>query len=165
MQSPSKLYLARDLMNLAIEEAKLALASGDIPVGAIILCDGEIISSQHNRVEEYNSPLAHAELLAIEEATSKLRTKFLGKCDMYVTLEPCAMCAGAIVLSRIRRLYIGADELKTGACGSVFNIVQSDKLNHFVDIYRGIGEQESIELISNFFSRVRENKLNKSKLF
>jgi len=155
MHQRNNIYLARDLMNIAIEEAKLSLLSGDVPVGAIILHNGEIISKQHNRVEECVAPAAHAELLAIQDACNKLGTKFLEKCDMYVTLEPCAMCAGAIVLARIRRLYIGAYNPKAGACRSVFNIVQNDKLNHFVDVYYGIREKECSELLTNFFRKKR----------
>lgn len=150
--------LIRDYMKLAVEEAKLSLISGDVPIGAIIVHQGEIIAKAHNQVEELKNPLAHAEITAINLASQFLSSKFLLDCDMYVTLEPCSMCAGAIVLSKIRRLYIGAEDEKTGACGSVYNIVQNYRLNHQTELYIGILKDECSKIITDFFEDLRAKK-------
>ncbi len=150
--------LIKEYMKMAVEEAKLSLEAGDVPVGAIIVHKDTVIAKAHNEVENCNNPLAHAEILAIKKAITALNTKYLIDCDMYVTLEPCTMCAGAIVLSRLRRLYIGADDLKAGACGSVYNLVQNNRLNHSVELYQGILKDECSGLISDFFRNLRENK-------
>ncbi|MBF1171874.1 MAG: nucleoside deaminase [[Eubacterium] sulci] len=145
-------------MKEAIKEAQKAAEMGEIPVGAVIVKDGEIISRGHNLTETTNDPTAHAEIIAIREASKVLGGWRLIGCDMYVTMEPCSMCAGALVWSRIEHLYIGADDPKTGACGSVFNIVQDDRLNHQIAVDRGIMAEESSQLVREFFRNLRNKR-------
>ena len=151
------MYLAQDFMSLAIEEAMKTNESGDVPVGVVIVKNNEIIAKSHNKVQLLNNPIYHAEIIAINSAINCLETKYLIDCDMYVTLEPCVMCAGAIVLSRIKRLYIGTEDMKSGACSSVFNIVQDRRLNHYTEVYFGINEEKCKKLLVNFFNDVRNN--------
>lgn len=141
----------------AIEEAKIAAEKGEVPVGAIIVKNGKIISSSHNTKEESNDPTEHAEINAIRKATQYLGDWRLSGCDMYVTLEPCTMCAGAIVQSRIRNLYIGTFDPKGGGCGSVFNITQSDHLNHWVNVI-WLYNEECSEILQKFFKQRRKEK-------
>lgn len=155
-------FLARDFMEIALAEARFAVNNGDVPVGAIIVKGGKIISKAHNEVVLNNNPLAHAEMLAIDRAVQAVGDKNLSGCDLYVTLEPCAMCAGAIVLARIRRVYIGTDDTKTGACGSIYNILQDRRLNHYCEIYNGISSERCARLLSDFFSKLRETKQTKN---
>lgn len=143
-------------MSLAIEEAKKAEMHEDIPIGCIIVKGNDILASQHNKVEQNSDSTAHAELLAIREAQEKVGYKHLIDCDMYVTLEPCSMCAGAIVLSRIEKVYIAAKDPKTGACGSVLNIIDNESLNHRCAIEFGILGFESAKLIKDFFKKIRQ---------
>ncbi len=145
-------------MKEALKEAQKAAEMGEIPVGAVIVKDGEIISRGHNLTETTNDPTAHAEIIAIREASKVLGGWRLIGCDMYVTMEPCSMCAGALVWSRIEHLYIGADDPKTGACGSVFNIVQDDRLNHQIAVDRGIMAEESSQLVREFFRNLRNKR-------
>lgn len=141
-------------MREALLEAEAAAAAGEVPVGAVIVRDGEIISRAHNLVETLKSSSAHAEMLALDAAEKALGAKWLSGCTVYVTLEPCSMCAGAMVLARIDRLVIGAMDPKAGACGSVSNIAASDSLNHRIDITSGIlGEKCSNQLKSFFRAR------------
>ncbi|MBR2674399.1 MAG: tRNA adenosine(34) deaminase TadA [Mogibacterium sp.] len=139
----------------ALKEAEAASNEGEVPVGAVIVKDGEIIARAHNRVERDSSSSAHAEMLAIEKAEKALGGKWLIGADMYVTLEPCSMCAGALVLSRLQRLVIGAADPKTGACGSMLNIAANDKLNHRIEIKRGVLEEECSQLLKEFFKAKR----------
>lgn len=145
-------------MQLAFEEAKKAAAIGEVPVGAVIVKDGEVIAAGHNRTESDKDPTAHAEMLAIRQAAARLGGWRLPGCQMYVTTEPCSMCAGAIVWSRIEKLYIGTMDPKSGACGSVFNIPQEAKLNHFVEIETGIMQAECSQLMKDFFKKLRKEK-------
>lgn len=145
-------------MKEALKEAQKAAEMGEIPVGAVIVKDGEIISRGHNLTETTNDPTAHAEIIAIREASKVLGGWRLIGCDMYVTMEPCSMCAGALVWSRIEHLYIGADDPKTGACGSVFNIVQDERLNHQIAVDRGIMAEESSQLVREFFRNLRNKR-------
>lgn len=154
------MYTLHDFMNITIAEAKLSLESNDIPIGTIIVKDNNIIAKAHNQVEKLKNPIAHSEIIAINEAINKLGTKYLYDCDMYVNLEPCIMCAGAIVLARIKRIYIGTENTQTGACGSLYNILQEKQLNHYTEIYNGIAKEECSKLISNFFQDIRK-KANK----
>lgn len=140
-------------MDLAIEEAKKAGTIGEVPVGAVIVKNGEIIAKAHNLKETLNSPTAHAEILAIEEACKKLNNWRLSGCELYVTLEPCPMCAGAILQSRIAKLHIGTIDDTTGACGSIINIVQNPNLNHFLDV-KWYNDERCSDILTNFF-RVR----------
>lgn len=139
-----------DYMDIALEEAKKAMELGEVPVGAIIIKDNKIISKAHNLKETLNDPTAHAEILAIQKATKVLKNWRLSGCEMYVTLEPCPMCAGAILQSRISKLHIGTFDDKTGACGSVVNIVQNDNLNFFLDL-KWEYNKDCSDLLSSFF--------------
>ena len=136
-------------------EAKKAFDIGEVPIGAVIVRDGEILSKGHNLTEFAKDPTAHAELIAIREAASKLGSPRLTGCSMYVTVEPCSMCAGALLWARIEKLYIGAMDKKAGACGSVFDIVDSPKLNHRIVVETGIMEEECVEIIQRFFRNLR----------
>lgn len=145
-------------MEIALEEAKKAMDLGEVPVGAIIVKDNKIISKAHNLKETLKDPTAHAEILAIKEAVKVLKNWRLTDCVMYVTLEPCPMCAGAILQSRLSKLCIGTFDEKTGACGSVINLVQNDNLNFFLDLKWEYNENCS-ELLSSFFRYRREDKI------
>lgn len=135
----------------ALREAAQAAAEGEVPVGAVIVKDGQIIARAHNRVETSRRSFAHAEMLALEEAEKALGAKWLPGAVMYVTLEPCSMCSGAMVLARLKRLVIGADDPKTGACGSLYNIANDERLNHSIEIKRGVLAAESSALLKDFF--------------
>lgn len=139
----------------ALKEAAKAAEMGEIPVGAVIVRDGEVIARGHNMTETMKDPTAHAEMLAIRQAAQKLGGWRLLGCQMFVTTEPCSMCAGAIVLARIEKLFIGTMDPKAGACGSVFNIPQENRLNHFVEIETGIMEEECSLLMKEFFRKLR----------
>ncbi len=139
----------------ALKEANAAAAEGEVPIGAVIVRDGEIIARAHNRTEQDKDPTAHAEILAIREAAARLGGWRLPGCSMYVTVEPCSMCAGAIVWSRIERLYIGAMDPKAGACGSLYNIPSDSRLNHNVEIETGLMGEECSRLMKDFFRKLR----------
>ncbi len=142
-------------MSLALEEATKAYDRDEIPVGAIIVKNNTIIGKGYNQVEHLKDPTAHAEIIAITAACNKLGTKYLDDCDLYVTLEPCVMCTGALVLARIQTIYFSAFEPKFGACGSLFNIVENSKINHTPKVYSGIYENYSKELLKEFFNKKR----------
>lgn len=144
-------------MKEALEEAKKAYELEEVPVGCVIVKDGEVIARAHNLVESLQNPLKHAELIAIEEASKKINSWRLIDCELYVTLEPCAMCASAMVYSRIKKVYFGAYDIKRGFVGSVDNILQRKELNHTVDFEGGILLEESLSLIQNFFKDLRKN--------
>ena len=135
----------------AVKEAARAAEEGEVPVGAVIVKDGQIIAQAHNRIEASRRSSAHAEMLALEAAEEKLCAKWLTGATMYVTLEPCSMCAGAMVLARIARLVIGTDDPKTGACGSLYNIASDERLNHSIEITRGVLAGECSALLKDFF--------------
>ena len=140
----------------ALEQARIAAAEGEVPVGAVIVHKGEIIAKAHNMTEQLKDPTAHAEMLAIRQAATELGGWRLPDCQMFVTAEPCSMCAGAIVWSRIDKLYIGTMDPKAGACGSVFNIPQERKLNHYVEIETGLLQEECAQVLKDFFRKLRE---------
>jgi tRNA(adenine34) deaminase len=142
-------------MRFAIREAAAAGAATDVPVGAVLIRDGNVIGRGQNHVERTHDPTAHAEMYAIREASASLGYERLTGSTLYVTLEPCAMCAGAIVLARIQRLVIGTVDPKTGACGSLMDIVQDERLNHRVDVISGILADESAAQLRRFFRTVR----------
>ncbi len=142
-------------MEEALKEAKKAYKDLEIPVGAVLVHDGKIIGRGHNKVENLKNALLHAELIAIDEASKSLSAWRLTDCTMYVTLEPCAMCAGAIVNSRIKRLVIGSFDPKRGCAGSLMNIVNHDGLNHRLEVSVGILEAECRELLQSFFKELR----------
>ena len=141
----------------ALEEAKKAQAIGEVPIGAIIEKDGEIIGRGHNMTESLKDPTAHAEMMAIKDGLKNTGGYRLTGCNMYVTVEPCTMCIGALILSRISKLYIGAMDQKAGACGSVFNIPIEEKLNHTIEIHTGIMKDECQKIIKDFFKQIRED--------
>lgn len=156
MNSPS----SRDIffMKAAFEEALKALKNNDIPIGAVITKDDKIISRGYNQVEYKQNSLFHAEIIAINKAIKKIGYKHLLDCKMYINLEPCVMCAGAIVLARIPEIFISTKNLKAGAGGSVLNILTNKELNHKCKVNFGLIENESSKLIKDFFRELREAK-------
>ena len=149
-------------MKEAIRQAKKAYAIEEVPIGCVIVHDGKIIARGYNRRNTDKNTLAHAELTAIKKATKKLGDWRLEGCSMYVTLEPCQMCAGALVQSRIDKVYIGSMNPKAGCAGSVLNLLQIPSFNHQVDIEIGILGQECSSMLSSFFRELREKKKNKN---
>jgi len=145
----------RRLMQLALEEARASLQHEDVPIGCVIVRDDEVLARAHNRREESNDPTAHAEILALSEAAQKIGSWRLEGCSAYVTLEPCAMCAGAMVLARIDRLVYGAPDPKAGAVRSLFNLADDPRLNHRVEVTAGLLEQDSSALLKEFFATRR----------
>lgn len=145
-------------MRLALEQAALAPASGEVPIAALLVHEGQVLAQAHNLRETRQDPTAHAEILVIQEAAAKLGTWRLIDCTLYVTLEPCPMCAGAVVLSRIARTVFGAWDPKAGACGSLMDIPTDPRLNHRVEITGGILEKESQRLLQEFFRNRRSEQ-------
>ncbi len=145
-------------MLLAIEEAKKAAEIGEVPVGAVIVHDGEIIAKAYNLREVNKSCLAHAEILAIDSASKYLGGWRLQNCDMYVTLEPCLMCAGAIYQARIKNLYFGARDPKAGAVKSLYEVLSDDRLNHQVNVESGLCEDTCSQLLKDFFVKLRNKR-------
>jgi tRNA(adenine34) deaminase len=143
-------------MRHALSEAQLASKKEEVPVGAVVVYEDKIIGRGHNQVERLNDPTAHAEIIAIGAACNFLNSWRLSDASLYVTIEPCAMCAGAIVLSRIDRLVFGAKDPKAGACGSLYNIVRDNRLNHQVEIVPYVLEEECGQLVREFFEKVRK---------
>ena len=143
-------------MSEAIKEARKAFEEDEVPVGAVVVHKGKVIARGHNQVERLRDPTAHAEMLALTSATNYLGTKWLNEASLYVTIEPCSMCAGALVLSRIKHVYFGSKDPKTGACGSVVNIIHHKKLNHRIKVKSGILEKECSSLLKEFFRKKRE---------
>ena len=142
-------------MSEAIKEAQKAIQEDEVPVGCIIVHDRKIIARGHNQVERLKDPTAHAEMIALTAATSYLGVKWLSGASAYVTIEPCSMCAGALILARIDRLVYGADDPKAGACGSLVNIVNNKRLNHRIKIAKGVLAKESSSLLKDYFSHKR----------
>ncbi|ARA98140.1 MULTISPECIES: tRNA adenosine(34) deaminase TadA [Geobacillus] len=147
-------------MRLAIEEAKKAEQIGEVPIGAVIVQDGRVIARAHNLRETEQRAIAHAEILAIDEACQATGSWRLERATLYVTLEPCAMCAGAIVLSRIERVVFGASDPKGGCAGTLMNLLQESRFNHQADVTSGVLASECGSLLSDFFRRLRERKKN-----
>jgi tRNA(adenine34) deaminase len=145
-------------MNEAFQEAKKALEKDEPPVGAVVVKDDEIIARGHNLREALQDPTAHAEMLAIKAAAAKLGRWRLSDCTMYVTLEPCAMCSGAMVLARFHRLVYGTHDPKAGAINSLMNLVSDPRLNHQVEVQSGILAEECGDLLRDFFSSRRQKK-------
>ena len=145
-------------MSEALKEARAAYELGEVPIGAVVEKDGIIIGRGHNLTETSKDPTAHAELLALRQAAKELGGWRLSGCSLYVTAEPCAMCAGAIVWARIENLYIGTMDPKSGACGSVFNIPQEPRLNHYVEIETGMMQTECQTILKAFFKELRKKK-------
>ncbi len=145
-------------MKEALKQARQAYNKLEVPVGAVIVKDGKIIARACNQKEYKNDSTNHAEILAIKKASKKLNSWRLIDCEMYVTLEPCSMCAGALIQSRIKKVYIGAPDLKTGACGSVLNLLHDYKFNHFVEIEHGVLKDECENILKDFFVKLRNIK-------
>ena len=148
-------------MRAALDEAESGSANGEVPVGAVVLRDGEIIGRGQNRVIRDSDPTAHAEIVAMRTAARHLGNYRLNGCELYVTLESCAMCAGAILHARIARLVYAAADPKAGACGSVLNVMNHPKLNHRVDVVSGVMAEECGGLLQNFFRAKRERPASK----
>ncbi len=138
-------------MEQAFREAEKAFSKEELPVGAVIVFENRVIAKGHNQVESLKDPTAHAEILAITAASAYLTSKQLLGCTMYVTLEPCSMCAGAIVLAKIESLFFGAFDNKSGACGSVLNITNNKSLNHKINVVGGILDDKCGEILKSFF--------------
>lgn len=148
----------RNFMEAALEEARKAMAMGEVPVGAVIVKDGRILGRGHNLTESTKDPTAHAELIAIREAAAALGGWRLIGCTMFVTVEPCSMCAGALVWSRMENLVIGTMDPKSGGCGSIFNITGDNRLNHQVQVETGLLQEECETLMKDFFRKLRNHK-------
>ncbi len=142
-------------MAMALEQARYAFEKDEVPVGAVIVLGNQVIAAGHNLREINKSATAHAEIVAIERACAAIGSWYLTDCDLYVTLEPCIMCAGAILNARIRRLYFGAFDPKAGACGSVTDVLSLKQLNHRVTVYSGIMEDECAQILKEFFLKKR----------
>ncbi len=142
-------------MKIALREAQKAYEDEEVPVGALVIFENKIIGKGYNQIEKLQDPTAHAEMIAITAAADYLQSRRLEQCTLYVTLEPCTMCAGAVVLARIPTLVFGAYDPKAGACGTLYNIVQDKRLNHQPHVIGGVCDKESEELLKGFFGRVR----------
>ena len=145
-------------MQEAIKEAKKAEQKLEVPVGCVIVKDGEIIARGYNQKETKKDTTKHAEIIAIQKASKKLESWRLINCEMYVTLEPCSMCAGAIIQSRIKKIYIGTMDEKTGACGSVLNLLEDYPFNHKVEIETGVEKEKCEKILKEFFKKLRNAK-------
>lgn len=146
---------ARSFMDLALKQAEIAETAGEVPIGCVIVRDGEVIAQAGNRTLTDRDPTAHAEVLAIREAARVTGSERLTDCDLYVTLEPCTMCAGAVSFARIRRLYYGAADPKGGAVDSGVRFFASPTCHHAPEIYPSVGESEAAALLTNFFKAKR----------
>ena len=147
-----------DYMRHALDEARLAAAAGEVPIGAVLVVNEAVVARAHNRREVWQDPTAHAELIAIREASAHLRAWRLVGSTLYVTMEPCAMCIGAAILARVERVVFGVRDPKGGACGSVLNIPEERRLNHRLDVVGGVLEEESRALLQEFFKNLREKE-------
>ena len=143
-------------LKMAYKEALLAFSEDEVPVGCVIVKDGKVIAKSHNKREKKQSALAHAEIIAIEKACKKLKAKFLDGATIYITLEPCLMCMGAIIQARISRVVYSANEPKFGSIVSIGNILNDYKINHHIDVTQGIMEDEVSALMKDFFSKLRK---------
>ena len=145
-------------MKQALKEAEKAYKKLEVPVGAVIVKDGKIIARAHNQKETKTDTTKHAEILAIQKASKKLNAWRLTGCEMYVTLEPCSMCAGALIQSRISKVYIGTMDYKTGACGSVLNLLKDYEFNHKVEMEKDILQEDCEKILKDFFKELRKSK-------
>ena len=155
--------MQENFMKEALKEAEKALAKEEVPVGAVIVKDGKVIARAHNIKESKKDSTCHAEILAIQKACKKLDSWRLLDCEMYVTLEPFSMCAGALINSRIKKLYIGTDDGKTGACGSVLNLLGDYKFNHKIEVEKYILKEDCEKLLKDFFKFLRERNKSERK--
>ena len=154
-KAPALSLADRAGMEAALDEARKAAARNEVPVGAVILRNGDVLSTAHNQTVARRDPTAHAELLAIQQALQVVASDRLEDCTLYVTLEPCAQCAGAIVLAKVGRLVFGAYDEKAGMCGSVGDLVRHQKLNHRLEVQGGVMEEPCGDLLSEFFQAKR----------
>lgn len=145
-------------MKEAIKEAKKAQLIDEVPIGCVIVKDDKIIARGHNQRETKQSPIGHAEIIAINKASKKLKSWRLEGCDIYVTLEPCIMCSGAIIQSRINKVYYGASDPKGGALGSSINVLEANNINHHPKVVSGILKEECSSIITNYFKAKRQSK-------
>jgi len=143
-------------MFAALQEAEKAYENGEVPVGSVIVYNNRIVARGHNQIELLKDPTAHAEMIAITSAANHLNNWRLEGCAIYVTVEPCIMCTGALIASRISELYFALHDSKSGACGSVYNIAEESKLNHTIKVFSGIYAEESRSLLESFFKTVRK---------
>ena len=157
------MYNDQHFMNIAIEEARKAQEIGEVPIGAVIVIDGKVVSTAFNLRERDQRSIAHAEILAIDKACNALGTWRLEEATLYVTLEPCPMCAGAIVLSRIKRVVYGAQDPKGGCAGTLMNLLQEQRFNHQVEITKGVEQDACSSLLSTFFKELRERKKKRGR--
>lgn len=144
-------------MRKAFVLAEQAADAGEIPIGAVVVYNDQIIGRGYNQTEMLNDATAHAEMIALSAASATLENKYLQDCTLYVTLEPCPMCAGALVWTKIKRIVFGAPDPKSGACGSVFNLSTNNKLNHRIEVIQGVLEQDCEWLLKQFFAKKREH--------
>ena len=142
-------------MRAAIDAAEIAEGNGDVPIGAVIVCENRIIARAYNQREQLADPTAHAEIIALTQAAASFENWRLHGCTIYVTLEPCPMCAGALVLARLDRLVFGCEDPKTGACGSLYNIVEDKRLNHRLNVTSGVLAEKCSEQLQSFFQQKR----------
>lgn len=145
-------------MNEALKEARKAYAKGEVPIGAVVVLNGEVIGRGHNLRESDQDATLHAEMKAIQEANKRLGSWRLLDCQLYVTLEPCPMCSGAIILSRLQRVVYGASDPKAGTCGTLMNLVEDERFNHQAIVTRGVLEEECSTMLSQFFKELRQRK-------
>lgn len=150
-------------MNEALKEAKKAENIGEVPIGAVVVKDGEIIGRGYNQRESSQNATTHAELIAIQEANKKLNNWRLEDCQLFVTLEPCVMCSGAIVLARLKSVYYGPSDPKGGAVRTLMNVLEDDRLNHQCDVHSGIMEEECRAILTTFFKELRQKKKTKKR--
>jgi len=144
-------------MRQALALARQAYDEGEVPIGAVVVKNDRIIGRGYNQTEMLNDATAHAEMIALSAASSTLQNKYLQDCTLYVTLEPCPMCAGAMVWSKIERVVFGAIDAQSGGCGSIFNLAANKKLNHQVEIIQGVLEQDCRQLLDRFFAEKRSS--------
>ena len=155
---PLSIHSDEYFMKQALCEAELAFEEDEVPVGAVVVLDNRIIGRAHNQREQLQDPTAHAEILALTQAAEAVGTWRLSGANIYVTLEPCPMCAGALVNARVDRLVFGVTDQKSGACGTLWNLVQSEKLNHRMEVSGGLMADQCLEILQGFFRRKRESE-------
>ena len=153
-----RLNVVNKFMEEAIKEARIAAKENEVPVGAVVTCNGKIVARAHNLSEQNNNPTHHAEILALNEALKNLGVKNLKGCELYVTLEPCAMCIGACALCKIDKVYFGAYDTKSGACGGKTDVLRENCFDYKTEIFGGIEETECKKIITDFFNKVRKEK-------
>ena len=153
--NPDPQEVDQHFMQIALREAHKAFEAKEVPIGCVIVHNNHVIAKAHNQVEQLKDATAHAEMIAITQASSALDSWRLQECTVYTTLEPCPMCAGALHLARVGKIVYAAKDPKKGACGSLFNIVQDERLNHFITLQQGPCEEESGSLLQEFFMRLR----------